>query len=363
MERLKNNKMKKRAMMKKMVIAAIIAGILGGSTPNVFADNVQSINQSTEKISDSSFYISTKDAINQTGNYIYNKNKNPNYGSEWNIIGLSRSEVNISNSYYQEYYNNVVETLKGSNGELNNPTDYSRLILGITAIGKNASNVEGYNLIEKLSDFNYIKGQGLNSLVFALIAIDSNQYNIPEVNGEKVQTTRDMIINEILSMEISTGGWAFFGSKADVDMTAMILQALAKYKNDDRVKPAIDRGIDLLSKLQNKNGGYESWGSYNCENIAQVVVALTELGINPKTDERFIKDKSLVDSMMEFYVDGGGFKHVLSENKPNSMATEQGMYALVAYERFINGKNSLYNMSDSILNYNFINKSKNVVNL
>jgi len=50
---------------------------------------------------------------------------------------------------------------------------------------------------------------------------------------------------------------------------------------------------------------------------------------------------------MNYYEDGKGFKHTLDEQKVNLMATEQGLYGIVAAKRIRDGESSLYRMSDS----------------
>ena len=54
---------------------------------------------------------------------------------------------------------------------------------------------------------------------------------------------------------------------------------------------------------------------------------------------------SVLDDLCSYYVDGGGFEHVVGEGL-DGMATEQGYYALASYFRFRNGQTSLYDMSD-----------------
>ncbi|MCC3867458.1 hypothetical protein [Terrisporobacter mayombei] len=295
---------------------------------------------------------SVKEAINNTGILIHKNTPNPNVGTfsgEWSILCLARGGIKIPQSYYDKYYSNVVKTLKECDGVLHNMkyTEYSRVILGLTSIGKDPRNVGGYNLLEKLADFNKVIKQGINGPIFALIAFDTNNYEIPIVDGVKVQTSREKLIDYILSKEIDGGGWALSGKVPDPDITAMALQSLAPYKNEEKVKPYINRAIKVLSKLQNDKGGYSSWGTTNSESVDQVIVALCALGIDPGKDERFIKgDCWLISNLMRFYVKGGGFKHV--ENMEiDAMATDQGMYALVAYQRFLDGKNRLYDMTDA----------------
>ncbi|MBO3443391.1 prenyltransferase/squalene oxidase repeat-containing protein [Clostridium sp. CCUG 7971] len=345
--------MKKKNRLLKIVISMVLSlSIFLGHIPMSFAQILQS---NIDVVLPS---VSIKDAINKTGEYMYKNTPDPKIGTiggEWTVLSLARSGYNVPKEYYDKYYENVVNELTAKNGNLHSVkyTEYSRVILGLTSIGKDVTNVGGYNLLEKLADFNKVIRQGINGPIFALIALDTNNYEIPTVEGVKKQTTRDNLIEYILNKEITQddgtiGGWALSGNTPDPDITAMALQSLAKYKDQEKVKPYIDRALDILSNIQLANGGYDSWGSLNSESIAQVIVALTALGIDPKTDSRFIKGDGnwVIPAIMEFYVEGGGFKHTL-DGTVNAMATDQGAYALVAYDRFVEGKNSLYNMTDA----------------
>ncbi|TCU75735.1 hypothetical protein EV204_103297 [Tissierella praeacuta] len=280
-------------------------------------------------------------------------------GGDWTVMSLARADLDIDRDYFEKYYNNVVDTLKENQGVLHERkyTEYSRVILGLTAIGKDPRNVAGYNLLEKLADYEKVIFQGINGPTFALIALDSKNYEMPIVEDVEVQATREMYIDNILDRQLPDGGFTIAGddSPADADMTGMVLQALSRYQDRPNVKEAIDKAIECLSKLQLDDGGYESWGAANSESVVQVIMALIELGIDPD-DSRFVKKgKTLIDNLMTFYVDGGGFMHIREGEKENGgaqagtvdpMATDQGMYGIVAYKRFQNNKNSFYNMTD-----------------
>ena len=162
-----------------------------------------------------------------------------------------------------------------------------------------------------------------------------------------VWLTREKLIETILGAALEDGGWTLSGTKADPDMTAMAIQALAPYyKTNETVKAAVDKALEALSALQRGDGGFGSWGTVNSESCDQVIVALTALGIDPTTDSRFIKNGlTVLDALAGFYVDGGGFRHTAGGER-NGMATEQGYYALASYYRFLNGQTSLYDMSD-----------------
>lgn len=270
-------------------------------------------------------------------------------GGEWEVIGLARSNVSVDKSYFQQYQNNVVNTLVEKNGVLsvNKYTEYSRVILALTSIGSDVQNVAGYNLLSYLSDFDKVKRQGINGPIWALIALDSNNYEIPVNQEQSNQTTRNKLIEYILEKEIKTGGWALAGNVADPDVTAMAITSLAKYYNSNaEVKSAVDRAVECLTKLQNSSGEFSSFGTINSESTSQVIVALCSLGINPDTDKRFVKNgKSPVDILLSYYVSDGGFSHT-KNSEYNQMATEQVFYALTAYYRLCNNKNFLYNMTD-----------------
>ena len=289
-------------------------------------------------------------------------------GGEWTVLSLARSGIKVPKKYYEDYYKRVEKTVKDAKGILHRMkfTEYSRVILALTAINKDVTDVGGYNLLSYLSDFDNVKKQGINGPIFALIAFDAGNYDIPIDKKASVQTTRQGIIDFILDKEIhkgtsKAGGWALSGTDPDPDITFMAIQSLANYRDQKEVKEAVDRALKIMSKKQLSTGGYNSWGTENCESTAQAIVALTALGIDIDTDSRFIKtDKkgnknTLMDGMMQFYCKGGGFAHVNegydggggSGTGLNAMATDQGMYALDAYYRYINGKNKLYNMTDA----------------
>ncbi|MFD0588829.1 S-layer homology domain-containing protein [Paenibacillus sp. GCM10027627] len=291
---------------------------------------------------------------------------NPVYGTgsgDWSVLNLARAGFTVPYGYYNTYYSNVERTVidnmlrYGGKLHSSNSTEHSRVILGLSSTGKDITAVGGYDLRAALADYTYVKNQGINGPVFALLAFDSRAYDIPAAPEGKEQTTREKLVQNILDREIKkgtadAGGWAFFGSRPDPDMTGMAMQSLAPYygSNPD-VKAAVDRALLKLSLMQNADGSFSSGGSPTSESAAQVIVALTSVGIDPKNDSRFIKNgKSVLDSLLSYALPGGGFLHAYptsgSAGAANGMATDQGTYALVAYDRFVKGKNSLYNMTD-----------------
>ena len=294
------------------------------------------------------------DAYTSTGQELVRSAKQsiPSIGSingEWQILGLVRSGQEVDASVYSQYKANVIQEVKERKGILHEKkyTEYSRVILALTALGEDVTNVGGYNLLEPLSDFDQTVWQGVNGAMFALTAFDSHNYEIPTAAAGKTQTTRQNLIQYILDHRTQDGGWAMSGQVADPDLTGMGIQALAPYYDSNaQVKTAVDTALQRLSDLQLSDGTYASAGESTAESCSQVIVALSSLGIDPNTDSRFIKNgKSAMDGLLSFSVAGGGFRH-LSSGTINQMATEQGYYALTAYERYKNGQNRLYDMTD-----------------
>lgn len=296
-------------------------------------------------------------ALGNTLVYLRKTADDPQFGAEWNVMTLARYGYE-DEAWYGEYYDNVVEYVKAKGSaklHKNKSTDNSRTILALTAIGADATDVGGYNLLEPLADMNYVTTQGINGPVFALIAFDTAGYDIPKLpdGSDGVQTTREGLVEYILGRELSSGGWAFSGSNADPDMTGMTIQALAPYyKSNTEVKTAVDRALDVMSGLQKADGGFASWGTVNSESCAQVICGLLDIGRDAGTDEAFVKNgHSVLDALMGFYVaSAGGFAHYVKQNGElvvNGMASQQAGYALTAYDRFKKGRNTLYDMSDA----------------
>ncbi|WP_337594466.1 DUF4430 domain-containing protein, partial [Vescimonas sp.] len=289
----------------------------------------------TEKLDEP--YKTTGDFMSKLGTPTVNS-----VGGEWMVIGLARSGRSVPAGYYD----NVVEYVKAkadANERLHpaKVTDNARVILALTSIGKDVTNVGGHNLLKGLDNMAYVQTQGINGPIWALIALDSHNY--PTMGD----VTREKLIQVILDAQLNDGGWDLSADKADPDMTAMAIQALAPYyRTNETVKAAVDKALEALSALQRNDGGFGSWGTVNSESCDQVIVALTALGIDPTADSRFIKNgNTVLDALAGFYVTGGGFRHTAGGDL-DGMATEQGYYALAAYYRFANAQTRLYDMTD-----------------
>lgn len=290
-------------------------------------------------------------AVNGSAGYMLQTVKTPQVGSiggEWAVLGLARSGYNVPKSYYDNYLKTVESYVKEHGGNLHDKkyTEYSRVIVALTAIGADPTKVAGYDLVKPLGDFEKTIWQGINGPIWALIALDSGGYQLADAPN-----IRQQYINEILSRQLDDGGWNLSdkgaSGAADADLTGMALQALAKYQDQSAVKTATEKALTCLSGMQNEQGGFSSWGTVNAESCVQVIVALCELGID-LSDSRFVKNgNTLLDNLLSFRKTDGSFNHTADGSGSNQMASEQGLYGIVAALRAAKGQTSLYRMSDT----------------
>ena len=273
----------------------------------------------------------------------------PRYGSlggEWTVLALARGGADTETAYFTDYYAALEQTVREANGVLSERkyTEYSRVILALSALGKDARDVAGYDLTLPLGDFEKTKAQGMNGAIYALLALDSRDYPMPQNAAASTQATRQLYVDAILAAQLTNGGWSFMGEDADPDLTAMALQALAKYREQSSVQLAANRALVCLSAMQNADGGFSSWGSENAESCAQVLLALNALDLGTD-DSRFVKNgHSVLDALLTYQNADGGFCHERS-GETNLMASEQAACALASLVRAERGESGLYRMA------------------
>jgi hypothetical protein len=301
-------------------------------------------------------------ALTNVLDYIKTSVPSPAIGStegEWAVFAVARgSTVAADDAWARSYLTALSQAIAQAGGldEIgeNKYTEYARITLALTSLGQNAAAyaVEGVqrNIAGKLLEFDNVTTQGINGAIFALIALDSKPYFPAET------AVRQRYVNYILDARHDDGGWSLEPEKekpSDPDVTAMALQALANamYKSQAAVQTAIAGGLAVLKDLQDPDyGGFYSFGEYNSESSAQVIVALTALGIDPEGADWIAEDETRnpLTALLQFLDSSNGFKHALNDTV-NPMATEQAAYALAAYKRFKDsGATSLYDMTDVV---------------
>ena len=267
-----------------------------------------------------------------------------NAGGEWAVLALARGGkmTDAAKSAYLANLRTAIAAADSRDGgkvvlDKNLSNANARVVLALTAMGLDASYFEGFDFVAPLTDTEWVKSHGINALAYALIALDSKPY-------PAAQSVRDALKAEILARQSAAdNGWSLTGKVFDPDVTAMALQALAGYQGDTAVKAATDKAVAALSDWFKT----KAISAVTSESYAQILTALSALGIDADTDARFIKEgKSLLNLFLTFAQSGGGFAHTYI-GTTDSIATEQAGYALVAYSRFKAGKNALFDMRDA----------------
>src|SRR5699024_9842416 len=264
---------------------------------------------------------------------------------DWFPVGLGRIGYPDNYESYLAVINSVVSERYESPHKLSESkaTEWHRISLAILAMGGDPTRIgldKNNKPIDLIADGTYnrekdnsLGEQGINAWIWALITLDSMRYKIPE----DAETTREDIILEILQQQLNDGGFSLSEETADPDMTGMAITALAPYYNSEEtftyerkstgkkvertVREVVDEALNILSEMQLANGAYESMEMENTESIVQVIVALTSLGIDIFSDERFIKNgHTMYDALMNFQMSDGGFVHSneLDEENPSA---------------------------------------------
>ncbi|MCR5111065.1 MAG: DUF4430 domain-containing protein [Ruminococcus sp.] len=241
--------------------------------------------------------------------------------SEWYAISLSQDGYSDLSAYESALSAYLSEHNEPS------PTSREKYALALSAAGSRNS------YISDILDTS-VGEQGIMSYIYGLHVLN-NGYTCSRY-------TADDVVSQLLSMQYSDGGWAIFGDYGDIDVTAMTITALAPYYNSNgSVHDAVERGVDFLSQRQQDNGGYQSFGTPNPESAAQVLVAVSAVGIDCVHDGRFIKnDNNLIDGIVEYRLGDGSFCHTQG-GETNETATVQALYSFIAYKRMCEGKTSL----------------------
>lgn len=243
--------------------------------------------------------------------------------AEWYVIALSQ---------YGDYdFSKYCAALSGYLSENGVGSASSRLKYAFALAA--AGSTENTYINEALN--NSVGRHGVMSWIFGLHLLN-NEYQSQEYSLSDVK-------EKLVSLQKSDGGWAITGSYGDTDVTAMAVQALAPHYNSDAaVTASVDKALDFLSIRQSETGDYASCGAYNAESTAQVLAALSMLGIDAETDSRFIKDGNTVfDGLSLYRLPDGSFSHKQG-GASNETATVQVFCSSVSYILMKNGDSNLY---------------------
>ncbi len=273
-------------------------------------------------------------------------------GGDWSVLCLARGEYEgTGKEYYDSYLKRAESSIKQlsessgkNNGALHRSksTENSRIILTLGSIGSDPRNINGIDLVKPLEDLEWVKKQGINGVIYALIAVDSCSYPYPDDLHEK-------LIEMILQNQLSDCGWSLDNASADPDITAIAIQALSKYTYRPEIKEAVEKGLTCLSSLYIRY--FENENIRNSETLSQIITACTCCKTDPGRDPAFIYNGiSVLNELLSYYdPEASGFRHIKSGNS-NSMATDQALMALISYDRMLKDKPGIFNMNE-INNY------------
>lgn len=253
--------------------------------------------------------------------------------SDWVALAMARSGKPAGAKYLPQAEKAV------SDGSLRLVTDYARIALAVNANGGDVRNFgkNKMDLLSAIANFEKMTAQGPNAPAYALMALDAGDY-APGLND---RWSRDSLIQWLVDNRNADGGWSLAKGKSDVDVTGIVLTALAPYLDRDGVRTAVDAALGWLSGQQRDNGGFGT-SLESSESSVQVLIALTSLGIDPETDARFLKNgKSALARLMEFRNSDGSFAHVPG-GKSDSLSSLYAFLGLTAVERFQDGLPRLY---------------------
>ena len=272
-----------------------------------------------------------------------------NDSSDWTVFALARAGKTVSASAYVQ---SVADAMSQDGGQFSSPTALEKAILFLRAAGSDPTRFNGVSLIDQLAAYPDLDQYGVTAYIYGLLALDSGNYSVPAGSA----WTRDRLIAGILGYQKADGGFSLGGAMdEDPDLTAMALTALAPHKSDGAVSAPVQKAVDYLETVQQPDGGYIS--AYDmaesAESDAQVIIALSALGINSTTDERFAKYPAaggtftrvtILDRLLGFRQSSGAFSHTAS-GASDIFATQQSLMALTAYRSLTQNGASLYDLS------------------
>ena len=216
----------KQQWIRKLALCMVAVFLLQSPLTIIGANEKEAVLR--ERVSQENVTTALERAEDYLKSHVTNPVVNP-MNEEWSVLSMARYG-NLLDSTKKAYLSNLYATLEETKGVLSDSkyTEYSRVILALTAMGISPSNVNGYNLLYNLSDYESVIYQGINGAIFALIAYDSHQYEIVSLTEEDkengmVQTTRELLIDTILKSELNGGGWTLQGKQPEVDITAMAI--------------------------------------------------------------------------------------------------------------------------------------------
>lgn len=325
--------------MKRIICLILMCFFLFGNSIQCFCQENESSALLSETIN--SIFIEENETITFDEKFLSNAGTT---ASDWYVIALKNAGFEAEYSKYLDALSAYIMQKYETENKLHpvKATEWHRISLAMMSCGGDPTNVNGINLIDDGIFNRNLDKQGLNAYIWALVCLGADDFTQPS----GAINTEESIISELIDAQLDDGGFSLSGTMGDPDVTAMVVTALSNFYISDypNVVECIDKSITYLSSVQNDDGGYSSYGVPNCESACQVVIALSSVGIDGSSDERFIKNGNSVYENIYTFKTADGFKHI-ADGETNYLATQQAILAISAYSSLGNG--SIYNQSTS----------------
>ncbi|PEP94239.1 cell wall anchor protein [Bacillus wiedmannii] len=245
--------------------------------------------------------------------------------SDWVALGLSRSGKNVPIEAKLNYVKSVTEKVEKRINRFS-ATDLARTIIMMNAMQADPTKVGEHNLVQKLYESD--KVNSVTGYTFALLAFDTKKYEVP-VNSK---WNRVALVDALLNSQHTDGGWTYDSasskdSASSVDVTGMVLSALAPYQEREDVKPAVQKAVAYLYNEQLENGGFSADGQENSNSVAQAIIGLSL--VQDVDQNRLHK---AMQNLLSYQLQNGEFKWLPSDQNGSGMATEQAFLALLQFK-------------------------------
>ncbi|PGS99052.1 cell wall anchor protein [Bacillus anthracis] len=259
--------------------------------------------------------------------------------SDWVALGLSRSGKNVPIEAKLNYVKAVTEKVEKRMNRFS-ATDLARTIIMMNAMNADPKMVGEHNLVQKLYESD--KVNSVTGYTFALLAFDTKKYEVPVDS----KWNRVALVDAILNAQHTDGGWTYDSasgkdSASSVDVTGMVLSALAPYQDRADVKPAVQKAVAYLYNEQLENGGFSADGQENSNSAAQAIIGLSL--VKDVDQNRLHK---AVQNLLSYQLPNGEFKWLPGDQNGSGMATEQALLALIQFKEL--GK-SIYDWSNVVI--------------
>lgn len=294
--------------------------------------------------------VSLRSAENRADMQVLLKNIAEEYASDssdyWKVVTVSAYNglwggVEMTAKAKADFAANAAAEIAGTDKD----TALAMDIIALRSLGYDPSRITAADgsKIDALSTLALAPSTGNNGDAYRLLAYYVCGYDDEAVVNEAVE--------RLIAAQIDGKGWSNNNDNGiDADSTGAVILGLSPYyAKNAAVRTAVDGAVEYLSSLMQTDGNIKSsykksnYGT-NANTSAICAIGLTALGIDIKTDARFVKNSvSLFDGIMSFATeDETGFSYEYAGAGVNDFSTKQAAPAVMAAEK----KGNIFDFSD-----------------